>query len=368
MALSDSYPWTSSPLICNAPMGGYAGPFARSALAVAVTRAGGIGFIGTVRDITGETARELAEARNLLSASGHFNPNDDDENAVLPIGVGFLPCLASLEDCVEVVKAHRPAVVWFFAARELGDYALWTRRMREASPASKVWIQVGSVAAAVEVAGTCEPDVLVVQGIDAGGHAFEKGAGVISLLPEVADALREREQQQQQQKPSVEGRKIALVASGGIVDGRGVAAAYALGASGVVMGTRFLASEEVSLPHRRFQDVILATRDGGQNTVRAKVFDELMGPNVWPEVYDGRSVVTESYVDLKRGKGIDDVRALFAEAEKAEPMGFGDGKVVGRATVWAGTGVGLVNEVKPAGDIVRDARNVAKAIFSRQRF
>ncbi|KAL9619602.1 MAG: hypothetical protein Q9160_005789 [Pyrenula sp. 1 TL-2023] len=367
--LTTTYPWTSLPLICNAPMGGYSGPFARSPLAVAVTQAGGIGFIGTVADIKGETAQELTKARDLLSASGHYPPNqtdndndndNDNADAVLPIGVGFLPCLAALEDCIEVVRAHRPAVVWFFAARELGDYAVWTRAMREVSPKSRVWVQVGSVAAAVEVAGACEPDVLVVQGIDAGGHAFEKGAGVISLVPEVGDALVERGGK----------REIALVAAGGIVDGRGVAAACALGASGVVMGTRFLASEEVSLPHRRFRDVVLGTRDGGQNTVRAKVFDELMGVNVWPEVYDGRSVVTESYVDVKSGKGIEDVRALFKEAEKGEEMGFGDGKgkAVGRATVWAGTGVGLVNEVKPAGEIVREAREGARAIFSRQKF
>lgn len=105
------------------------------------------------------------------------------------------------------------------------------------------------------------------------GHGFEKGAGIISLLPEVADAL------------ATEGYgNIPLVTAGGIVDGRGAAAALTLGAQGVVMGTRFLSATEANI-HPKWRDAVLATSDGGQNTVRAKLFDELRGPNMWPERY-----------------------------------------------------------------------------------
>ena len=77
------------------------------------------------------------------------------------------------------------------------------------------------MAAARHVAGTTKPDVLCIQGADAGGHGFERGAGIISLVPEVFDTLAR------------EGfSHIPLVASGGIVDGRGVAAALTLGALG----------------------------------------------------------------------------------------------------------------------------------------
>lgn len=344
--LQDVYPWTSPTLICNGPMAGFAGP----RLAAAVTQAGGIGFIGTVNNMS-ETEQHLEEAKSLLSASGHF----PQKHGVLPVGVGFLLFIAKLDECVDVVMKHKPAIVWLFGAKKLPDYATWTREMRMASPGSKIWVQVGSVAAAVEVVKTSQPDVLNVQGIDAGGHGFEKGAGVISLLPEVADALAK-------EFPS---GKIPLMAAGGIVDGRGVAAAYALGASGVVMGTRFLASKEVMVPHKKCQDAIIATKDGGQNTVRAKVFDELRGPNLWPEVYDGRSIVTESYKDHKEGKDVEHLRKLLAEAAKGEGKGFGDGNVAGRATVWAGTGVGLVNEVRTASEIVNEVRKDARMAMDR---
>ena len=109
---------------------------------------------------------------------------------------------------------------------------------------------------------------------NAGGHGFEKGAGIVSLVPEVHDALAR------------DGfSHIPLVASSGIVDARGVAAALALGAQGVVMGTRFLASEEV-IVHPMYQAAVLQAQDGGQVTTRSKLFDELNGPNIWPAAYD----------------------------------------------------------------------------------
>lgn len=88
-------------------------------------------------------------------------------------------------------------------------------------------VQVGSVAAAREAAAH-GADVVVAQGTDAGGHQWASGAGVVSLAPEVADALRD----------GFPGREVAVWAAGGIADGRGVAAAMALGAEGAVLGTR----------------------------------------------------------------------------------------------------------------------------------
>lgn len=338
--------------------------FAGSALATAVTVTGGIGLIGTDIDMNAATQR-LLEAKNLLTTSGHITPNQED--SVLPVGIGFLPFIASLSACVAVVKTSHPppAIIWLFAAHDLpADHAAWTREMRAASPKSKIWIQTGSVAAALAIAASCAPDALVIQGTDAGGHGFERGAGIISLLPEVSDALAK-------QHPD---RKIPLLAAGGIVDARGVAAAYALGASGVVMGTRFLASKEVMLPHPAYQAAILATRDGGQSTVRAKVFDELRGPNRWPGMYDGRGLMTESWRDWKEGGvGVEELRRRFGDASSKEGEGFGEaqgegegGWKVGRATVWAGTGVGLVNEVKGAAEIVEEVKGGFRGVVEER--
>lgn len=91
----------------------------------------------------------------------------------------------------------------------------------------KVFVQVGNIKAAREAIddGT---DILVVQGTDGGGHQFLEGSGLMTLLPEVADMVNEH----------YGGREIPLLAAGGIMDGRSATAAKALGADGVVMGTR----------------------------------------------------------------------------------------------------------------------------------
>ncbi|SLM38875.1 2-nitropropane dioxygenase [Lasallia pustulata] len=147
---------------------------------------------------------------------------------MLPIGIGFLNWGADLNKAVEAIRKYIPAAAWFFAPSKNDDPALWTQQIREASGAkTKIWIQIETVADAVEISRLCKPDVLVVQGNDAGGHGLGRGAEIVSLLPEVADALKEQGL-----------GYITLVAAGGIVEGRGTAACLALGAGGVVMGTR----------------------------------------------------------------------------------------------------------------------------------
>ena len=316
------------------------GFFSGADLAIAVSRAGGLGQIGAVFDM-GELDTHLTQVSTSLTR----------HNGLLPVGVGLLPFITKLDEALPVLAKHKPAVVWLFAAPALDDFATWASRIRTATPGSQLWIQVGSVAAALHVAGTAKPDVICVQGLDAGGHGFEKGASLISLLPEVADALAQAGQ-----------GDIHLVAAGGITEGRSVVAALALGAQGVVMGTRFLAAPEIQM-HVGYRAALLAAVDGGQSTVRCKLFDELRGPNIWPDIYDGRGLVTESFTDHAEGLNIDEVRRRLAEDVKAGNAGFGTaGK--GRATVWAGTGVGLVTREQPAAEIVEEVRDAAAKVLA----
>jgi nitronate monooxygenase len=335
--LVSQYPWTKAPLICNAPMGG----FATHVLAAEVSRAGGLGFIGPV---FGDLSPELQKARETFQ----INPLDSSytvDEDLLPLGLGFILWAAKLDEIVAVVAEYKPSVLWLFAApNATTDYKTWTSKLRQASPKSKIWIQTGSVASALSLAEECKPDVLVMQGIDAGGHGFEKGAGIISLVPETIDALAEKGI-----------NDISIVASGGIVEGRGAAAALTLGAEGVVLGTRFLASKEVSIPTPIYQKAILEGKDGGQSTIRDKVFDQLRGPNRWPGDYDGRALVNKSYEDWKSGTSLEEVQKLTKETEDAG-RGFGDNGHDGRAALWVGTGIGLVKEVMAAKDIVIEVR------------
>ncbi|KAI4854098.1 inosine monophosphate dehydrogenase [Aureobasidium sp. EXF-8845] len=252
--LSEDYPWVLSPTIISAPMSGFAGP----ALAHAVYRAGGIGFLGGLRD-TGALRKSLEDVTELVTGSRTPEAND--------------------------------------------------------------------------------------------GHGGEKGAGVISLIPETLFTLR---------KMGL--NNMSIVAAGGIADGSAVAAALTLGADGVVMGTRFLAAEETTV-HPAYQSAILETEDGGQTTVRAKVFDELAGPNIWPRDFDGRALIAQSYKDHIDGISIDDIRKSHAEAKQTSHLGF-DHKNR-RAAIWAGTGVGLVRERAPAAEIIAELRESVRTALER---
>ena len=340
--LKESLPWISSPLIINAPMAGSAG----GRLAAAVTLAGGLGTIGSTSNMEA-TRRELDLAQSLLDEASPSTPSPLTSAETLPIGVGFLPFLTSLAGAAQVVADYKPAVVWLFAAKETQDYGVWADAVRAASPSSSIWIQTGSVASALAIAASARPDALCLQGADAGGHGFIHGAGIISLLPETADALA-----------AAGHASISLLASGGIVDGRGVAAALSLGAHGVVMGTLFLASREATA-HPVVQASVIEARDGGQVTARSTLFDMLSGPSIWPQGYDGRSLTVRSYREFGEGMGIEEVRSRYKEAVGEGDRGFKTG-LEGRAAIWAGTGVGLVREVRGAGEIVDGVRGEAR--------
>lgn len=334
-SLKGRFPWIEEPLVVNAPMADNAGGL----LAATVTLAGGVGLIGSKVDMT-ITKRELSMAKKAFASTEHA------QSELLPVGVGFLLFALKLESALDVVKEFKPAAVWLFAAKDFDDYAIWANAVREVSTQSQIWVQAGSVASALQIAKQTRPDAICLQGVDAGGHGFEKGAGIISLLPETADALE------------AAGLRVPLLASGGIMNERGVAAAASLGAAGVVMGTRFLASKE-ALVHPVVQASIVEAKDGGQITTRSKLFDQLRGPNIWPEVYDGRSLVIKSHKEYVNGVSLEDIQKKHDEALKEEDQGWKTG-LEGRAAIWAGTGVGLAKEVEGASDIVQKVRNDAR--------
>lgn len=381
--LKGALPFLKTPIIVSAPMRVFAGP----ELAVATSRAGGLGLIGpgirpTDLEPKLERARELlkeapvvpavsALAGDKLKSNVIQNPHrqqEQQQHETLPIGVGFQLFDGDLDVAASAVRKHKPAVAWLFVPAEEGQRELdrWSARLRQESPATQIWIQVGSVAEAVDAATSPHaPDALVIQGIDAGGHGLKRGAGVVSLLPEVADALRSVADKPKGRSPS--GGTIPLLGAGGIADGRGVAAVLATGvAAGAVMGTRFLASAEADIKPA-YRDDVLRVSDGGQSTVRTTLFDRLQGRDDWPARYDGRAIINASVRDDASGMDFATNKKRFQEMLKSTsgsaassasgPSGWGDD---GRLTAYVGSAVGLIRSVDPARSIVERAREEAR--------
>jgi nitronate monooxygenase len=348
--LAAHYPWTATPLIVQAPMKQLSGP----ALAVAVSEAGGLGFIGPGAEPSALRAH-LDEALRLASRSKRLAAHLAGEQ-VLPVGFGVQTWCGDLAATAAILReaargAGAPCAAWLFAPRRGAlELAAWTRGIRAASPRTRVWVQVASAidAFALSHAGEDAPDVLVLQGADAGGHSRVRGAGVAALLPEVADAL------------SSTYSRVPLVAAGGIADARGVAAVLSLGASGVAMGTRFLAAAEADVAPG-YQQAVLDGHDGGQATVRTQLYNHLRGNTDWPAEYDARGLVNASWRDHEAGMSFDEIKALHDEAVARGDAAWGADE--GRAATYAGTAVGLIKEVKPAGRIVKEVRDGVKAVL-----
>jgi nitronate monooxygenase len=337
-SLKTIYPWTSTPLIVGAPMKSITGP----PMAIAVSSAGGFGFIGP-GEKPEDLEAHLTKASELFSQSSNLSSAD----GVLPIGIGIQTWTGDLNITTKILKDRKlgPAAAWLFAPRHgQGELDEWTRAIRNISPQTRVWIQVASVADAVAAARSKDrPDVLVVQGTDAGGHSRTKGAGIITLLPEVSDALSTIEG----------GSDIPLVAAGGLMDSRGVSAVFALGASGAAMGTRCLATKEAQI-NPGYQKAVLDAWDGGQTTVRTQLYNHLRGTLGWPEAFDARGIVNQSWRDHESGVTFEENQKLYKQAMKTGPDGWGAEN--GRMATYAGTGVGLVKEVKGAADVVVEVR------------
>ncbi|RYN76088.1 hypothetical protein AA0117_g6133 [Alternaria alternata] len=319
-------------------------------MAVEVSKAGGIGFIGAGTDVS-DLESHVRHAQELLKST-----TLQTRHGTLPIGIGFINWGANLEMAIPIIARHRPAAVWFFAPSSIISLVQWTEKSRTASPETKIWVQVGSVTEAVEVVKQVQPDVLVVQGTDAGGHGLVKGASIVTLLPEVKDTLEEYFQKTQtRQKPIV-------IAAGGISDSRTFAAALTLGASGCILGTRLLATPEANIT-QGYRSAVLRTTDGGQSTVRTKVYDSLRGTN-WAETHNARGIITQSYVDaVEKGMSQEENTRLYKEEMERGDEGWRqDG---GRMTAYAGSGVGLVRKVMPVGDVIREVRDGVVGVLER---
>ncbi len=183
-------------------------------------------------------------------------------------------------------------------------------------------------------------DILVAQGTEGGGHGASRG--LMTLVPEVADAL---------------GGRIPIVAAGGIADGRGLAAALMLGATGILMGTRFYASQEAAGAQAAKERIRNA---GGDDTLRSIVFD-ISRHNVWPAPFTGRCL-RNRHAERWFGQEVELLRHLDEESAKyVEAREAGNFDI---AAVIAGEAAGLIHDIPSVRDIVERIAQEASALLA----
>lgn len=296
---------------------GMGGGGANGELAGCVSAAGGLGVIG-------------ASWLDAEAVQGHVERAREITGA--PLGVNLL--LFGNEELLEPVLELAPEVLSTAWPRDDQDLRAIFSRAHERG--AKVMHMVASLPDAA-LAAEAGADVIVAQGTEGGGHVGEIGSTVLvrQVVKEVAP--------------------IPVVAAGGFADGAGLAAALALGADGVLMGTRFLATEEAPGSDPAKSAIVASD---GHDTILTTVPDTLAGkdwPGAWSRVTRTRFV--EEWLgrepELRRRR--DEVRRRLADArERGDPDYW---------TMWVGQSAGLVESVVPAGELVRTVVAEAEEII-----
>jgi nitronate monooxygenase len=295
--------------ILLAPMDVVAG----ARLTLAVSNAGGFGVLGGGY---GEKAWLEQETGSLK------------QQARAPFGIGFITwSLSRQPELLDIALGARPRAIML----SFGDPKPFASQIKAAGALLICQVQDEGMA---QLALDSGADILVAQGTEAGGHGASRST--IDIVPAIVDLSAGR---------------VPVVAAGGIADGRGLAAMITLGASGVLLGTRFYASQEADL-----------RRQGG-STTRGIIFD-LSRNNVWPAPFTGRCLVND-HARRWAGREIELLQnAKTVAAEYAAAKAAGDFDI---AAVIAGEAVGLIHDIPKAAEIVdRIVSQAEQILFGRR--
>jgi len=292
----------------------------RHPLAAAVSEAGALGVIGSGGMEPAELREEIRALRALTVRSFAVNVPLVDVRPSGDPGV--------VEAMIEVVLDERVPVV----VTSAGSPARFTPRLKAAG--ATVIHVVPSVPLARKAADA-GVDVIVAESSESGGHIRSDGLATFSLVPQVVDEVR-----------------LPVVAAGGICDARGIAAAFALGAQGVQLGTLFVATTECNA-HPLFKAALLAADSEG-TAVYCRSH------------HASRALATPAVARLvemeSAGASPAELAAFRGRGRAREGCIQGD---VDRGILPAGAAAGLVREIRPAGEVVDDlVRGVSEAIAS----
>jgi len=279
-------------------------------LVSAVSNAGGLGIIGAGNSRPEWVRQQIRLTKQLTNK---------------PFGVNIFMLSPFIEPVMEVVLEEGVAVVTFGA----GNAEIYLPRLNSAG--IKVMSVVASVASArrLEQAGV---DAIVAEGTESGGEVGETTTMV--LVPQVVDSVQ-----------------VPVVAAGGIADGRGLAAAFALGAQGVQMGTRFICSDEC-IAHPRLKERIVQADD--RSTV-------VTGRTTRYAVRSLENRMTRQFLALEKAGATKEELDWFGRGRTYLGLVEGD---VDEGWLLSGQSAGLIKEIKPVKAIIEEIVAEAEAIIS----
>ena len=287
-------------------------------LVAAVSTAGGLGVLGATRQNPEELARDAAAIRAATAR---------------PFGLNLL-LFMERPGQYDALLAARPKVIstaWAALEQDLAGY------VARAHAVGALAMHMISTVAEAKVAARAGMDIIVAQGTEGGGHIGLMGT--MPLVPMVVSAVA----------------PIPVLAAGGVADGRGLAAALALGADGVLLGTRFLATDEAPIA-KGFKQAILDS--DGHDTLVTDIPDVASG-NTWPGAYV--RVRRNRFIEEWMGRDNELRRRrveVSAQIRQAAQAGDPD-----RGAVMIGQTAGLIDRIEPAGDLVRQISRDAEAIL-----
>lgn len=276
-------------------------------LAAAVSEAGGLGLIGAANAPAEWVREQICAAKSLTDR---------------PFGVNIMLMSPYADEVARVVAEEQVKVVTTGAGSPEKYMELW-----KASGILVIPV-VASVAMAKRME-RCGADAVVAEGCESGGHVGE--STTMALVPQVVDAVQ-----------------IPVIAAGGIADGRGIAAAFMLGAKAVQMGTRFIATEEAQV-HENYKNQVLRAKD---------IDTRVTGRSTGHPVRALRNEMTKRYLELEQAG------APFEELEQLTLGGLRRAVVEGDArmgSMMAGQCAGLVKEILPCHILVPQLMQEAQA-------
>ena len=283
-------------------------------LAAGVSNAGGLGLIGAASAPAEWVREQIRSARKLTDR---------------PFGVNIMLMSPYADEVAKVIVEEGVKVVTTGAGSPEKYMQMW----KEAGV--KVIPVVASTALARRME-RCGADAVVAEGCEAGGHIGENTTMV--LVPQIVDAV-----------------KIPVIAAGGIADGRGMAAAFMLGAKAVQLGTVFVTTEE-SQVHENYKKAIIKAKD---------IDSRVTGRTTGHPVRALRNQMTKKYLELeKSGAPFEELELLTLGGLRKAVV---DGDVV-NGSVMAGQSAAMVKEVMNCHDLIRKLVRETEECFGRKYY